>query len=75
MFKQVPGSQDDGATVVDMTQTAKGGDGKQKSGRRIRWHEGDKFLDEFDDSHLWSHGKFFFGRRKLRGGIQEGEPK
>ena len=31
---------------------------KQKSGKRIRWHEGDKFTHEFDDSHLWAHGRF-----------------
>ena len=29
----------------------------QKTGKGIRWHVGDKFLDEFDDSHLWAHGK------------------
>ena len=28
-----------------------------KPGRRIRWHEGDNFLHEFDDSHLWLHGE------------------
>ena len=38
-------------------QAARGKDGKEKSGKRIRWHEGDKFLDEFDDSHLWARGK------------------
>ena len=30
---------------------------EDKPGRRISWHQGEKFLDEFDDSHLWLHGK------------------
>ena len=28
----------------------------QKSGKGIRWHEGENFLHEFDDTHLWLHG-------------------
>lgn len=27
-----------------------------KSGKGIRWHEGNLFTHEFDDSHLWLHG-------------------
>jgi len=46
--------------VVAQNQAAGGKDGKEKSGRRIRWHEGDKFLDEFDDSHLWARGECHF---------------
>ena len=45
----------------DIDATLKPGDfakapSADKMGRRISWHEGDKFLDEFDDSHLWQHG-------------------
>ena len=28
-----------------------------RSKKGIQWHEGENFLHEFDDSHLWLHGK------------------
>lgn len=31
--------------------------GEQRSGKHIRWHEGNDLTDEFDDSHLWLHGE------------------
>lgn len=33
------------------------GEGEEKKKKNVRWHEGDRFLDEFDDSHLWAHGE------------------
>ncbi len=49
-------------SFMDSDLTLKPGDlkpeeGAPKVGRRISWHQGQRFLDEFDDSHLWQHGK------------------
>lgn len=40
-----------GEIALDMDQDLP----RKSSGKGIRWHEGDNFTHEFDDSHLWLH--------------------
>lgn len=43
---------------VDNPPSSQPEDGTPRSsGKGIRWHEGENFLHEFDDTHLWLHGK------------------
>jgi len=52
LSQEGPNSSTENAEVAVEREEVKG-----KSGRRIRWHEGDKFLDECDDNHLWNRSK------------------